>query len=189
MPGRFCVVYAGAMMSSIQSLLGNFSADAQPLVMERAMALARSTDPTDRDRFSPGHFTVSGFVVSPDRSSLLLIHHRRLDRWLQPGGHIDPEDASPIAAAAREVTEETGVIVEPILPDLIDLDIHSIPPRAPEPAHEHFDLRFAFQALSETLVVADEVHDAVWVPWEDVDAYAVDASVTRATAVLRQACS
>ena len=181
--------YDSRMMSSIETLLDGFDASAQPLVLGRALGLARSGDSTDRNRFSPGHFTASGFVVSPDGSSLLLIHHRRLDRWLQPGGHIDPEDASPIAAAAREVTEETGVIVEPIPPDLIDLDIHSIPPRAPEPAHEHFDLRFAFQALNETLVVADEVHDAVWVPWEDVDAYAVDASVTRATAVLRQACS
>ena len=178
-------------MSSIEFLLANAvsGVDVSPEVLSRAMRLARSGDPTDRDRFSPGHFTASGFVVSPDESSLLLIHHRRLDRWLQPGGHIDPEDASPIAAAAREVTEETGVVVEPILPDLIDLDIHSIPPRIPEPAHEHFDLRFAFRAMNEALVPADEVHDAVWVPWEDLDAYVVDASVTRATAALRRECS
>ena len=153
------------------------------------MALATSGDPTDRDRFSPGHFTASGFVVSPEGSSLLLIHHRRLDRWLQPGGHIDPGDASPIAGAAREVTEETGVSVEPISLDLLDLDIHSIPPRVPEPAHEHFDLRFAFRALGEALIAADEVYDAVWVPWEDFDAYSVDVSVTRATAALRRLCS
>ena len=183
------MVYAAVIVSSIETLLDGFDADAQPLVMERAMALARSTNPTDRDRFSPGHFTASGFVVSPDGSSLLLIHHRRLDRWLQPGGHIDPEDASPIAGAAREVTEETGVGVEPILPDLIDLDIHSIPPRGPEPAHEHFDLRFAFRALNEVLVAADEVHDAVWVPWEDLGDYGVDAFVTRAPAALRRECS
>ncbi len=81
------------------------------------------------------------------------------------------------------------MVVEPILPDLIDLDIHSIPPRIPEPAHEHFDLRFAFRAMNEALVPADEVHDAVWVPWEDLDAYVVDASVTRATAALRRECS
>jgi 8-oxo-dGTP pyrophosphatase MutT (NUDIX family) len=115
----------------------------------------------------------------------LLIHHRRLDRWLQPGGHIDPGDASSIDGAAREVTEETGVSVEPISLDLLDLDIHSIPPRAPEPTHEHFDLRFAFRALDDALIAADEVYDAVWVTWEDLDAYAVDASVTRATAALR----
>ena len=87
------------------------------------------------------------------------------------------------------MTEETGVAVEPILSDLIDLDIHPIPPRAPEPAHEHFDLRFAFRALDEALVAADEVHDAIWVRWDDLDAYDVDASVVRAAEILRRACS
>jgi 8-oxo-dGTP pyrophosphatase MutT (NUDIX family) len=176
-------------MRTIESLLLAAGPIASTAVVERALELARSGDSTDRDRFSPGHFTASGFVVSPDGSSLLLIHHRRLDRWLQPGGHIDPGDTSPIAAAAREVAEETGVAVEPILSDLIDLDIHPIPPRAPEPAHEHFDLRFAFRALDETIVVDDEVRDAIWVSWDDLDAYAVDASVTRATAALRRECS
>ena len=176
-------------MRTIRSLLLAAGPIASPAVINRALELVRSGDSTDRDRFSPGHFTASGFVVSPDGSSLSLIHHRRLDRWLQPGGHIDPEDGSPIAAAAREVTEETGVAVEPILPGLIDLDIHPIPQRAPEPAHEHFDLRFAFRASNETIVADDEVHDAIWVPWGDLDAYAVDASVTRATAVLRRECS
>ena len=174
---------------TIESLLLRAGPVADPDVVERALELARSADPTDRDRFSPGHFTASGFVVSLDGSSLLLIHHRRLNRWLQPGGHIDPEDTSPIAAAAREVTEETGIAVEPILQDLIDLDIHSIPPRAPEPAHEHFDLRFAFRALDETLIAADEVIDATWVQWDDLDAYGVDTSMTRAVQALRRACS
>ena len=174
---------------TIESLLLGAGAVPSPAVVERALELARSSDPTDRNRFVPGHFTASGFVVSPDGSSLLLIHHRRLDRWLQPGGHIDPDDISPITAAAREVAEETGVSVVPILSDLIDLDIHPIPPRAPEPAHEHFDLRFAFRALDETLVADEEVFDAMWVPWDDLDAYIVDASVTRATAALRRECS
>jgi 8-oxo-dGTP pyrophosphatase MutT (NUDIX family) len=181
--------YDLVIVMTIESLLLGAGAVASPAVVERALELARSSDPTDRNRFVPGHFTASGFVVSPDGSSLLLIHHRRLDRWLQPGGHIDPDDISPITAAAREVAEETGVSVVPILSDLIDLDIHPIPPRAPESAHEHFDLRFAFRALDETLVADEEVFDAMWVPWDDLDAYAVDASVTRATAALRRECS
>ncbi len=178
-------------MSSIESLLANATPTVavSPDVFDRAMRLAGFADATDRNRFEPGHFTASGFVVSPDGSSLLLVHHRRLDRWLQPGGHIDPGDDSPIAAAAREVAEETGVTVEPILPDLIDLDVHPIPPRAPEPAHEHFDLRFAFRALDEALVAADEVLDAIWVRWDHLDAYAVDVSTIRAVRNLRRACS
>ena len=176
-------------MMTIESLLLRASDVASPSVVGRALELVETGDPTNRDRFSPGHFTASGLVASPDGSSLLLIHHRRLDRWLQPGGHIDPEDTSPIAAAAREVLEETGITTEPIFPDLVDLDIHSIPPRAPEPAHEHFDLRFALRALDADVIADDEVNDAVWVPWSQIESYAVDDSVIRGAAGLRRACS
>lgn len=176
-------------MTTIESLLRGASGIAAPEMVERALELVETGDSVNRDRFDPGHFTASGFVVSPDGSALLLIHHRRLDRWLQPGGHIDPEDVSPIAAAAREVLEETGIATEPIFEDLVDLDIHPIPPRAPEPAHEHFDLRFAFRALDAEVIADDEVNDAVWVPWEQIESYAVDDSVIRGAEGLRRACS
>jgi len=176
-------------MPQIQSLLTAAAAFTAPDVMDRVLALARSAAPTDRNRFDPGHFTASGFVVSQDGSSLLLIHHRRLGRWLQPGGHIDPEDASPIVAAAREVREETGIATVPIGDALIDVDIHPIPPRDPEPAHEHFDLRFAFRALGGDLVADDEVYDAAWVRWDDLDRYRPDASMIRAVAALRRIAS
>ena len=176
-------------MTSIESLLIAAAPFTAPGVIDRSLALARSTDPIDRDHFDPGHFTASGFVVAPDGSALLLIHHKRLDRWLQPGGHIDPGDPSPIAAAAREVREETGIATGPILDALIDVDIHPIPPRAPEPAHEHFDLRFAFRALGTDLVADDEVFDAAWVPWDDLERYRPDDSMRRAVVVLRRVCS
>jgi len=176
-------------MMTIDALLRGASDIAPESVIDRAIGLAELPDPTNRDRFDPGHFTASGFVVSPDGSALLLIHHRRLDRWLQPGGHIDPEDVSPIAAAAREVLEETGIATEPIRPNLIDLDIHPIPPRTPEPAHEHFDLRFAFRALDADVIADEEVNDAVWVPWSQIESYAVDDSVIRGAGGLRTACS
>jgi 8-oxo-dGTP pyrophosphatase MutT (NUDIX family) len=176
-------------MMTIDALLRGASDIAPESVIDRAIGLTELPDPTNRDRFDPGHFTASGFVVSPDGSALLLVHHRRLDRWLQPGGHIDPEDVSPIAAAAREVLEETGIATEPIRPDLIDLDIHPIPPRAPEPSHEHFDLRFAFRALDVDVIADEEVNDAAWVRWSQIGAYAVDDSVIRGAGGLRTACS
>ncbi|MEN8114171.1 MAG: NUDIX hydrolase [Actinomycetota bacterium] len=173
-------------MKSIEALLVDVLVAPADGVLERARELARATDATDRNRFKPGHFTASGLVVSPDASSLLLVHHRRLDRWLQPGGHIDPGDASPLGAAQREVWEETGITTEPLSGTLLAVDIHETPPRAPEPAHEHFDLRFALTALSETIAVADEVYDVMWVQWDDLDSYGVDDSVVRAAEALRQ---
>lgn len=135
---------------------------------ERLLWLAAETAaPFARTQFVPGHFTASGFVVSPDGSSLLLIHHRRLDRWLQPGGHIDPSDASVESAARREIVEETGVgLVEDPAP-LFDLDVHPIPAGKGEPPHEHYDVRFLFTA-SDTMLDADkaEVREARWFPLE-----------------------
>jgi 8-oxo-dGTP pyrophosphatase MutT (NUDIX family) len=142
----------------------------QPEARERLLWLAAETaEPFSRDQFEPGHFTASGFVVSPDGASTLLVYHRRLDRWLQPGGHIDPEDPSAEAAARREVIEETGVRLADEPGVLIDLDVHPIPPGKGEPAHDHFDVRFRF-AASATSLDADrsEVRDARWFPYDAV---------------------
>ncbi len=142
--------------------------DGQPAVRERLLWLAEETaEPFSREQFEPGHFTSSGFVVSPDGASMLLVHHRRFGRWLQPGGHIDPADGSAEEAARREAVEETGVRLIEAPGMLIDLDVHSIPPGRGEPAHKHFDVRFLFTA-SDTMLEADraEVRDARWFPFE-----------------------
>src|SRR4051794_12991988 len=86
------------------------------------MLLDCSPAPFSRDQFPPGHITTSGLVLSPDADRLLILHHRRLDRWLLPGGHVEPADPTIDAAAAREVLEETGVVVSGGL--LAGADVH-----------------------------------------------------------------
>jgi len=142
--------------------------------------LESSTFPFDRNGFDPGHLTASGLVLSDDRTLVLLVHHRRLARWLQPGGHVDPEDASPDAAARREVEEETGI--GRLLPrgGLVDVDVHPIPARGEEPAHHHFDLRFGYVTTDTRITPADEVHDARWVAFGRLSDFDVDASTRRA---------
>ena len=147
--------------------------------------LGAVSSPFDRNLFSPGHFTASGFVVSPDLGAVLLVHHRRLERWLQPGGHVDSGDVSVEDAARREIEEETGIGDLVGLGGLVDIDVHAIPPRHDEPAHSHFDLRFGYRAAQEVLTPADEVHDARWVPFGRVEAYEVDESVRRGLVKLR----
>jgi 8-oxo-dGTP pyrophosphatase MutT (NUDIX family) len=115
-----------------------------------------------RSNFEPGHFTASGFVVSPDQTSLLLIRHKKLGMWLQPGGHIEPTDAGFVEAALREVLEETGVADVLILDRLFDIDVHEIPAYFEQPKHQHFDLRVLLQAETEQIAAGVDVADACW---------------------------
>ncbi len=141
-------------------------------------------DPTRRDAFTPGHFTASAFLVDEGLTRVLLIHHRVLRRWLQPGGHLELSDASPLAAARRELEEETTARAAVALLDgaLLDVDVHSIPARGEVPAHEHFDLRFLFATNVREIAASDDVLDARWFDLQELDPMTADASIVRAAA-------
>jgi 8-oxo-dGTP pyrophosphatase MutT (NUDIX family) len=154
---------------------------------ERCIELTRSVAaPFSRSTFEPGHFTASAFVLAPDRRRVLLIHHRKLERWLQPGGHFEVSDGSVFEAARREVSEETGLTDLTQLRDgLFDVDVHPIPPLGAEPAHEHFDLRVALVSASEALAAGAEVKSARWFGLDEITEHLSDASVVRALEKLR----
>ena len=148
--------------------------------------LDTATAPFDRHHMRPGHFTVSAFVLSPALNSLLLVHHSKLRRWLQPGGHVETVDASPWETARREVAEETGLVdMEPAMSGdndvpLFDLDVHNIPAHDGAAAHQHHDLRFLFVASSLGVIAGDGVEAARWVPLYEVPRTTPDESVLRA---------
>jgi 8-oxo-dGTP pyrophosphatase MutT (NUDIX family) len=134
-----------------------------------------------RDHFEPGHFTASAFVVAPDRDALLLILHQKLGLWLQPGGHVEPNDPDLEAAARREVAEEVGLSdLERIHPGIFDIDIHDIPALGSAPPHQHFDVRFLFRAREGTLTPSSDALDARWTPFDAVARAQSDESVMRA---------
>ncbi len=92
----------------------------------------------------PGHLTGSGLVVHPASRRVLLNHHRKLDRWLQFGGHFEDE-AMPDAVALREGREESGLAdlrLVPPAPVPFDVDVHTIPARGAQPEHLHLDIRY-----------------------------------------------
>jgi 8-oxo-dGTP pyrophosphatase MutT (NUDIX family) len=135
----------------------------------------------DRDHFEPGHFTASAFIVDPPRLRLLLIHHAKLGRWLQPGGHVEPGDADILAAARREAAEEVGLLdLTLLVPGVFDLDIHEIPARGPAPRHRHYDVRFAFLAKALSHRAGSDALDARWVALDQLSQVQSDESVMRA---------
>ncbi|WP_230531222.1 NUDIX hydrolase [Microvirga roseola] len=122
-------------------------------------------------RTFPGHVTTSAFILDEAGERILLIHHRSLGRWLQPGGHYEVPDTLEVSAL-REAVEETGVeglSLDPWhqasgLP--IDIDTHAIParPERDEPEHWHHDFRYILRAEEGRAIRPDlaEVHRAEW---------------------------
>jgi len=108
--------------------------------------VGRVAEPASRSTLE-GHLTGSAFLLSADGASAWLIWHEKLQRWLQPGGHLEPEDTSPWHGALRELCEETGLSEADVESDgaLFDVDVHPIPARGDEPTHFHHDLRFLFR--------------------------------------------
>jgi 8-oxo-dGTP pyrophosphatase MutT (NUDIX family) len=126
-----------------------------------ALLVAVDDDPFVRERLS-GHFTASAWLVSADDARVLLTHHRKLDRWLQLGGHADG-DRDLARAALREAEEESGLDGLTVQPGIFDIDRHWIPEHKGVPAHWHYDVRYVVRAgIGEAFVVGDESHDLAW---------------------------
>jgi 8-oxo-dGTP pyrophosphatase MutT (NUDIX family) len=139
--------------------------------------LQRLPEPFSREQ-PTAHFTASALVVDETRTRTVLVHHGKLGIWVQPGGHLDPGDASIGAAALREVREETGI--EGRLGRLIHLDVHEIPG---EPPHLHLDVRFLVVAPNDELRLSEESTDVRWYALDEA-ARVGDASVARLVASL-----
>ena len=118
-------------------------------------------DPFVRDRVA-GHFTASAWLVDRSGTRVLLTHHRKLQRWLQLGGHADGDRDLP-QVALREAQEESGLGGLRVERDLFDIDRHWIPERGDVPGHWHYDARYVVHAgVDENYVVSEESHDLAW---------------------------
>jgi 8-oxo-dGTP pyrophosphatase MutT (NUDIX family) len=126
-----------------------------------------------------GHFTGSAWLVNVDGSKVLLTHHRKLNRWLQLGGHADG-DSDLAAVALREAHEESGLAGLRVEPEIFDVDRHWIPERKNEAGHWHYDVRYVVWAADEAFVVSEESLELAWVPISQLaDDVGTDESLRR----------
>lgn len=179
-------------MTLAETLAGHAAADALEAAHLRQIVefVLRHADPFDR-RIPEGHLTGSALVLSRGAERVLLVHHRKLQRWLQPGGHADPGETMGEAVALREAWEETGIAglaLHPAAPRPLDVDVHAIPAFGDEPAHAHLDLRYLVVAPEAGVIAraAAESSDARWFGWEELPALDLDAGLVRALGKARQ---
>ncbi len=148
------------------ALLDNWTApdrSQEALRAEFLRHLAASPDALARGG-RPDHLTASAVVLDQTADRVALVLHRKVRRWLQPGGHVEPQDESLAAAALREAVEETGIRGLVLSADPVRLDRH----RAPCGARQHLDVQFLAVAPEGAEPAASHESDAV--AWFAVEA-------------------
>ncbi len=127
-----------------------------------------------------GHITGSAWIVNPGRNRYLLTFHKKLDLWLQLGGHADGK-ADVLEVALLEAREESGIEqVTPLSVQIYDLDIHRIPGHQGVPEHLHYDVRFICEADDRrVLTISDESHDLRWLTAKEVLERTSEESILR----------
>jgi 8-oxo-dGTP pyrophosphatase MutT (NUDIX family) len=161
------VVNRNQLLKELQSYSTDDSDERQ--FVDRFIELIQHPDAFQRTHL-PGHITGSAWICNVEGSEVLLTHHAKLDRWLQPGGHADG-DEDVIRVASREAEEETGLTGIALASDgIFDIDIHTIPGRGDMPEHLHYDIRYLFHAdKKQPLTVTEESLALSWVKLEDLE--------------------
>ncbi len=176
-------MHAIPFISALSRHTPHDSVESQHLQTTRKFVESHQTCFWQRTTLS-GHVTGSAFVVNEQHSHALLLHHAKLNRWVQPGGHLDDDDASPAAGALREASEETGILaLTPGAESLFDIDVHAIPARNKdglnEPAHYHYDARYLVVALDDRVNISDESLGFRWVALETLALNAEEPGMVR----------
>ncbi|MCP4457575.1 MAG: NUDIX hydrolase [Cytophagales bacterium] len=165
-----------SLIRSIQNYTSTF--ENEELNKSELLGLLEDEDCFLRSRLA-GHLTASCWVLDGS-GKVLLMHHKKLDKWLQPGGHADG-DEDLLNVAKKELNEETGLVHFKANNEIFDLDIHTIPQKKDIPEHLHYDVRFLFISTNpEEIQKNHESIDLRWIKLEEVeDFYNREESITR----------
>ena len=149
----------------IRMLENYFPTAEEEIRFKREMMLFIKENPDCFERsLEKGHITASVWLLSKDKSQALLMHHTKLGKWFQLGGHCDG-NPDVLAVAIKEAQEESGIQgIVSVFKDIFDIDIHLIPENSREKAHYHYDVRFLLQVVSdEQLVQNRESKELRWI--------------------------
>lgn len=127
-----------------------------------------------------GHITASAWLLNKDGNKALIMHHTKLDRWLQLGGHCDGE-TNALSVAIKEAQEESGIKnIVAVNNNIFDIDVHEIPKFKDIPAHTHYDIRFLLKVVGdESFIQNHESKELRWISKNPENLPTQERSITR----------
>lgn len=168
------------LAQTLTTYLTTVSCPAEKMSVLRCIHFLKETaQPFHRENLA-GHMTASACIVSSDQSQLVLLHHAKLNKWLQPGGHCDG-NSNTEAVARQEAKEETGLMHLRSNGEIFDVDVHWIPRRKEVPGHWHYDIRYLFLTHPdhEILQKNEESNQVAWVPGAALVSFTQESSIRR----------
>jgi 8-oxo-dGTP pyrophosphatase MutT (NUDIX family) len=168
-------------MKKILDLLASYNGihESEKLIKKRFIEFVQKNEDCFERHLLVGHITASAFIFDIENNKILLLHHKKLNKWLQPGGHCDG-DKDTLSVAIKEVFEETGLMIKNQAQPIFDLDIHMIPENKGIPEHEHFDVRYLLLADSKIpLIQNHETNQLKWVDLSEMENYTTEESLRR----------
>lgn len=149
------------------------------LMLEKMRKFLLSFDNCFNRELEIGHFTASAFVINELKNKVLLLHHTKLQKWLQPGGHCDG-NPDTLEVARKELIEETGLIPDFIFDEIFDIDIHEIPENKSIMAHLHYDIRYVFMCKESQKIIQNNESNAIkWVELSNLENLTNEESILR----------
>lgn len=145
------------------------------------------------------HFTATVYIL--EEQKVLLVYHRKINKWLPAGGHVEPNE-TPAEAAIREALEETGLEIELFYQENIWVDrwnaksierpymclLENIPAHKEQPEHQHIDFVYVARPIGGKITHNEEELDGIkWFTLEEIEALEPDVEIFAETQqVLRQ---
>lgn len=171
-------MHRNKLLNLIESYKSELNSDNS--VADKFISFIKNNSDCFKRTLEHGHITGSAWVLNEERTHTLLTHHKKLDKWLQLGGHVDGK-SDVLAEAIREVKEESSLKQINVEYDgIFDLDVHLIPTNKKEFQHFHYDVRFLLSTNQpEKISISDESHDLKWIDLKDIVNYTNEPSILR----------